>query len=203
MIHMKDTFVKLLKRPTELGTNPVQSVQKPIDKGNKRSYTEKLRNKFLANDRATEWKGLKDITNYWPPSPHSVDNQELADDINMFYCRFDTLRPISHIHFNNLSTHPTISTLTVLRICEDDACQMLLKENSRKSTGPDGVSPSCLRTCADQLLPFFTQIFNRSLEQCEVPSCFTLSSSPSQKIQDHRVKGLQTCLLNACDHEVL
>jgi len=38
------------------------------------------------------------------------------------------------------------------------------------------VSPSCLKVCADQLAPIFTQIFNRSLELCEVPSCFKLST---------------------------
>ncbi len=30
--------------------------------------------------------------------------------------------------------------------------------------------------CADQLAPIFTQIFNRSLELCEVPSCFKHST---------------------------
>ncbi len=40
----------------------------------------------------------------------------------------------------------------------------------------DGVSPACLKTCADQMAPIFTQIFNRSLELCEVPSCFKRST---------------------------
>ncbi len=38
------------------------------------------------------------------------------------------------------------------------------------------MSPACLKTCADQLAPIFTQIFNRSLELCEVPSCFKRST---------------------------
>ncbi len=37
------------------------------------------------------------------------------------------------------------------------------------------MTPACLKTCADQLAPIFTQIFNRSLELCEVPSCFKRS----------------------------
>ncbi len=43
----------------------------------------------------------------------------------------------------------------------------------RKAPGPDGVSPANLKTCADQLAP---KIFNRSLELCEVPSCFKCSA---------------------------
>ncbi len=35
---------------------------------------------------------------------------------------------------------------------------------TRKAQGPDGVTPACLKTCAYQLAPIFTQIFNRSLE---------------------------------------
>ncbi len=46
----------------------------------------------------------------------------------------------------------------------------------RKAPGPDSLSPACLKTCADQLAPIFTKIFNRSLELCEVPSCFKCST---------------------------
>ncbi len=34
----------------------------------------------------------------------------------------------------------------------------------------------CLKSCADQLAPIFTQIFHRSLELGEVPSCFKRST---------------------------
>ncbi len=38
------------------------------------------------------------------------------------------------------------------------------------------MTPACLKSCADQLAPIFTQIFNRSLELCEVPPCFKHST---------------------------
>ncbi len=34
------------------------------------------------------WKGLKDITNFKTPSPSTVENQQLADDLKEFYCRY-------------------------------------------------------------------------------------------------------------------
>ncbi len=58
----------------------------------------------------------------------------------------------------------------------DDVCQVFKKNKRRKAPGPDGVSPACLKSCADQLAPIFTQIFNRPLELCEVPSCFKCST---------------------------
>ncbi|KAK3508878.1 hypothetical protein QTP70_012511 [Hemibagrus guttatus] len=63
-----------------------------------------------------------------------------------------------------------------LRISEDDVRQIFLKQKKRKAPGPDGVTPACLKTCADQLAFIFSQIFNRSLELCEVPACFKHST---------------------------
>ncbi len=54
----------------------------------KRNYSGKLRNKISSSDSASVWKGLKDIINYKTPSPSTVENQQLADYFNDFYCRF-------------------------------------------------------------------------------------------------------------------
>ncbi|KAL0153467.1 hypothetical protein M9458_051234, partial [Cirrhinus mrigala] len=75
---------------------------------------------------------------------------------------------------------PSPSTEANQRLAEDlndeDVRQILRKNKRRKAPGPDGVTPACLKTCADQLAPIFSQIFNRSLELCEVPSCFKHST---------------------------
>lgn len=46
------------------------------------------------------------------------------------------------------------------------------KQNVRKAEGPDGVSAFTLRNCAHQLASVFTDIFNWSLCECKVPTCF-------------------------------
>ncbi|KAK3569191.1 hypothetical protein QTP86_026475, partial [Hemibagrus guttatus] len=56
----------------------------------KRSYAKKLEHQFSSNDPASVWKGLKDITNYKTPSPSTEANQQLTEDLNEFYCRFET-----------------------------------------------------------------------------------------------------------------
>ncbi len=55
----------------------------------KRNYSDKLRIQFSSSDTASVWKGLKEITNYKTPSPSTVENQQLADGLNEFYCRFE------------------------------------------------------------------------------------------------------------------
>ncbi|KAK3575670.1 hypothetical protein QTP86_031626 [Hemibagrus guttatus] len=120
----------------------------------KRSYAKKLEHQFSSNDPASVWKGLKYITNYKTPSPSTEANQQLAEDLN-----------------DNPPPPPP-----ALRISEDDVRQIFLKQKRRKAPGPDGVTPACLKTCADQLAFIFSQIFNRSLELCEVPACFKRST---------------------------
>ncbi|CAG6018075.1 unnamed protein product [Menidia menidia] len=55
----------------------------------KRLYSENLKKQFSANDSASVWKGLRQITNYKPKSPHSVNDLRLANELNDFYCRFE------------------------------------------------------------------------------------------------------------------
>ncbi len=134
----------------------------------KRNYSGKLRNKLSSSDSASVWKGMKDITSYKTPSPSTVENQQLADDLNEFYCRFEKTP------FTPPAT--PLSPTPALQISEDDVRQVFKKNKRRKAPGPDGVSPACLKTCADQLAPIFTQIFNRLLELCKVSSCFKCST---------------------------
>ncbi len=86
----------------------------------------------------------------------------------------------------------------------------LQKNKWRKAPGPDGVSPACLKTCADLLAPIFTQIFNRSLELCEVPSCFkhsTIIPVPQKPkitgLNDHRPVALTFVAMKSFERLVL
>ncbi len=94
---------------------------------------------------------MKDITSYKTPSPSTLENQYLADDLNVFYS--------PHIRPEHLSTQPftppatPLSPTTTIQISEEDVCQVFRKNKRRKAPGPDGVSPACLKTCADQLPP--------------------------------------------------
>ncbi len=70
------------------------------------NYSDKIRIQFSPSDSASVWKGLKEITNYKTPSPSTVETQQLADDMNEFYCRFEKNTP--HPPWTPL--HTTINT---------------------------------------------------------------------------------------------
>ncbi|KAK3531709.1 hypothetical protein QTP70_025937 [Hemibagrus guttatus] len=182
----------------------------------KRSNAKNLENQFSSKDPASVWKGLKDIKNYKTPSPSTEANQQLAEDLNEFYCRFETAGLTPHTRSENLSTQPLTPPATpfspppALRISEDDVRQIFLKQKRRKAPGPDGVTPACLKTCADQLAFIFSQIFNRSLELCEVPACFkcfTIILIPKKPkitgINDYRSVALTSVVMKSLERLVL
>ncbi len=88
--------------------------------------------------------------------------------------------------------------------------QVFRKQKSRKASGPDSISSACLKVCADQLARIFTQIFNRSLEVCEVPCCFkryTIIPVPKKPkitgLKDYRPVGLTSVVMKSLERLVL
>ena len=57
-----------------------------------------------------------------------------------------------------------------------DVKNTLKRVNPRKSAGPDCIPSRVLRACTDQLAGVFTDIFNLSLSQSDVPTCFKMST---------------------------
>ncbi|KAF7660714.1 hypothetical protein LDENG_00277300, partial [Lucifuga dentata] len=76
----------------------------------------------------------------------------------------------------------------------------LREVNYRKAAGPDGVPGQVLKACTDQLAPVFTTIFNTSLTQSVVPTCFKKftiipkNNSPAS-LKDYRSVGLTSMVI--------
>ncbi|KAL0185647.1 hypothetical protein M9458_017317, partial [Cirrhinus mrigala] len=93
---------------------------------------------------------------------------------------------------------------------EDDVRQVFQKQKRKKAPGSDCVTPACLKSCADQQVPIFTQIFNRSLELCESLSCFkrsTIIPIPKKPkitgLNDDRPVALMSVVMKALEKLVL
>ncbi|KAK3510058.1 hypothetical protein QTP70_026788, partial [Hemibagrus guttatus] len=175
---------------------------------------------FQTNDSASVWKGLKAITNYKPRAPHSVNDLRLANSLNEYYCRFErqwnspdptqsSPHQLSPTQLHTSATpHPP--PLTPLTIKEEEVNRLFKRLNTRKATGPDSISPSLLKHCANQLSPVFTDIFNTSLETCHVPACFKTSAIvPVPKktkitgLNDYRPVALTSVVMKSFERLVL
>jgi len=60
----------------------------------------------------------------------------------------------------------------VLQLSESEVRRTFRRVKAGKAAGPDGVPPRVFKTCADQLAPVFSDIFNASVQQSVVPVCF-------------------------------
>ena len=98
-----------------------------------------------------------------------VDDVTLPGQLNDFYSRFDSA--------NISSPAPAVdhSDEAPFVISEAEVQCKFLRLNEHKAAGPDGISPCLLKTCAAELAGVFTDIFNLSLIQRKVPSCFKQS----------------------------
>jgi hypothetical protein len=75
----------------------------------------------------------------------------------------------------------------VLLLFEAEMKKTLKRVHTHKATSPDSILDCVLRVCADQLAGVFLDIFNMSLLQAVVPSCFketTIIPVPKKKQGD-------------------
>ena len=90
----------------------------------------------------------------------------LPDELNYFYARFEV---------NNTETCMRASAVPddcVITLFAADVSKTFRQVNIHLATGPDGLPGRVLRECADQLVSVFTDIFNLSLSESVIPTCF-------------------------------
>jgi len=132
-----------------------------------------------ANPRQV-WEGIRAITDYKSKSTSPSADHISAEDLNLFYARYDR---------ENTDRAPVLSNHEVR--------QALCNINIRKAAGPDGVLGRVLRDCAAELTDVFTEIYNTSLSTSWVPACFkaaTIVPVPKQSnaslLNDYRPVAL-------------
>ncbi len=105
----------------------------------KRNYSDKLRVQLSSGDSTSVWKGLKEITNYKTPSPSTVENQQLADNLKEFYCRFEKTPHTRSGHLCTLPLTPPATSLfstSAIQISEDEVHQVFRKQKRKKNSRP-------------------------------------------------------------------
>ncbi|KAK3521253.1 hypothetical protein QTP70_001550 [Hemibagrus guttatus] len=123
------------------------------------------------------WQGLRTITDYKAPtSGMSNADTSLADELNIVYACFEAAAIDANANAianaSGCRQEENANTENAFIISEHDVRRAFRRMNTRKAAGPDGISGRVLRACADQLAPMFTEIFNLSLIQSVIPTCF-------------------------------
>ncbi|KAI4883718.1 hypothetical protein NFI96_007205 [Prochilodus magdalenae] len=148
----------------------------------KRQYRVKLEGCYTSADSRRMWQGLRHITDYQQRSREvTTSHTTLPDELNEFYARFEALNPDTQrgVMAEGSTQNSSLAVTSV------EVCKTLKKINPRKAAGPDNIPGHALKVCSGM----FVDIFNLSLAQSFVPSCFkTTIIVPLPK------KSVVTCL---------
>uniref|UniRef100_A0A4W5L6E0 Reverse transcriptase domain-containing protein n=1 Tax=Hucho hucho TaxID=62062 RepID=A0A4W5L6E0_9TELE len=176
------------------------SLRKAIKQA-KRQYRDKVESQFNGSDTRGMWQGLQSITDYKKKTSPVADHDVLLPDkLNNFFARFEdnTVPP------TRPATKTCGLTFTAANVRKTFKCV-----NPRKAAGPDGIPGRVLRACADQLAGVFTDIFNQSLSQSAVPTCFkraTIVPVPKKakvtELNDYRPVALTSVIMKCFERLV-
>ncbi|CAM4275437.1 unnamed protein product [Leuciscus chuanchicus] len=174
----------------------------------KRNYREKLDSFYSTADSGWMWQGLQHITDYKTITGSISSTDSLPDELNLFFTRFET----SSVHTE--WSHPHIQTTQhsspPLTVSSTVVLKALRRINPRKAAGPDNITGRTFRACATELTDVFTSIFNFSLCQRIVPTCFkTTTTVPVPKKSsptcpnDYRPVALTSIIMKCFERVVL
>ncbi|KAF7665898.1 hypothetical protein LDENG_00128220 [Lucifuga dentata] len=130
------------------------------------------------------WQGIQSITDYRAATPLCEDNTAFLNELNKYFGQFEALNDAP---VRKTIPHPGEQALS---LDVADVRGTLRRINTRKAAGPDNIPGWVLKECADQLAHVLTDIFNTSLNQAVVPSCFKTATIIPKYADDTTVVGL-------------
>ena len=170
----------------------------------KRQYKEKVESDFKGCNTRNMWAGLRTMTDCKGAAGGAAGVSacaSLPDELNSFFARFESSRAVEVQRDQELPCPFVLNRA--------DVCKSFKRVNPHKAPGPDGIPGRVLRVCAVQLAEVFTDIFNRSLLQSVVPTCFkhsTLVPVPKKKIitcpNDYRPVALTSIIMKCFERLV-
>uniref|UniRef100_A0A8C7Z516 Reverse transcriptase domain-containing protein n=1 Tax=Oryzias sinensis TaxID=183150 RepID=A0A8C7Z516_9TELE len=198
----------------------------------KNSYKRKLEERLENNNVRVVWRGLKTISGHGQRADTvtSDEDQGLANELNLFFNRFDSSPPPSTSHISSPAAKPTPTpnhshhytpppstavpslphTSTPLCLTSDQVRRELRRLKTRKAAGPDGIGPGLLRDCTDQLCEVVTYIFNLSLSLETVPVLWKTScvvpvpkTAHAKELNHYRPVALTSHLMNTMERLIL
>ncbi|KAL0150730.1 hypothetical protein M9458_053953, partial [Cirrhinus mrigala] len=168
----------------------------------KRQYSRGLAHHF--SDRRDTRSLWRTITDYKPPPQTCDSTTSLLNELNTFFARFEATNSTT------VQKTPPPPGDQVMSLSRDSVRRSLSRINARKAPGPDNNSGHVLRDCAVELTEVFTDMFNISLNQAVVPTCFKgttiipvpKKSSPSC-FNDYRPVALTPILMKCFERLVM
>ena len=142
----------------------------------RKNYRMKLEKSLNSSNIRQAWNIMKTMTGAQTKTNSSLvtsDENKLANELNDFYCRFDS-NNFSDSKFKALSNISVGNS--VLEITKEQVLGIFKNVNPLKACGPDGLKGQVLKSCAEQLAEPFVEIFSTSINNHDIPSTWKSST---------------------------
>jgi hypothetical protein len=151
------------------------------------------------------WQGLQTITDYKGKHSRELPSDiRLPDELNHFYARLEASNTEACMRT------PAVPDDCVFTLSVTDMSKTFKQVNFHKAAGPDGLPGRVLWACADQLAGVFTDIFNMSLIESVIPTCFkqtTIAPVPKNTkatcLNDYRSVALTSVAMKCFERLVI
>jgi hypothetical protein len=141
-----------------------------------RQYKTKIESYYTGSDTCLMCQGLQTITDYKGKHNRELPSEtSLPDKLNHFYARFEA----SNIEACMRSS--AVQDDGVITLSVADVSKSFRQVNIHKAAGPDGLPGCVLKSCADQLASVFTDIFNLSVSESVIPTCFKQTNTRTSR----------------------
>jgi hypothetical protein len=100
------------------------------------------------------------------PSRELPNDRSLPHELNNFCTRFEASNTEARMR------GPAIPNYCGMTLAVANVSKTFKQVNIHKAGGPDGLPGSVPQACAEQLARVFTDIFNLSLAESVIPTCF-------------------------------
>lgn len=213
--NIKEVLNRKKKAFQEKNKEQLREVQKELKKvirEGKEKYKQKIEKNFETNNMKRVWEGMNLMSGRKKQQGSRVSasaSVDYANELNRFYARFDC----HNFEKDREQRQRTLAegmTSEGIEVSEEEVLKTLKKLNPNKAPGPDGVRPSVLKVCAEQLYRILSIIFNQSLSQCVVPKAWKTScvvpvpkKQCVQTMNDLRPIALTSCVMKVFEKVVL
>ena len=138
-------------------------------------YKDKVESLFKSNRAKDAWRGLKLLggctSKNCIPEPDDID--QYVKELNEFYARFDVGDHQSEC--NEMLQVVNNSPCDKIVMSIDDVVKTLNSAKPGKACGPDKVCAKVVKACKHELSAPMHSLFQRSLNECTVPSAWKTS----------------------------
>jgi hypothetical protein len=165
----------------------------------------KIESYYTGSDTRLMWQGLQSITDY--KGKHSRElpsDTSLPGELNHFYARFEASNSEACMRASAVPDDCVITLFVA------DVSKTIKQVNIHKAAGPAILPGRVLRACADQLAGVFPDIFNMSLIESVIPTCFkqttivlVLKNTKATCLNDYRPVALTSIAMKCFERLVM